>query len=154
VAILTASGEDVGMAGTDSGPADASPEEAGGGDVAVLTEGRYTLVIMHGDIDVRVSDDLEHAGRFSIDAGRTTLMDVRNVTMMDSVGLSFVVRLAAGLRTTGAQLLLRGPCPRVAELLTLVGADGLVTWVHETTTGETAIAEPATRTDPAQEGAS
>lgn len=100
------------------------------GDVTVLSEAGHTLVLLHGDVDVRVTDDLEHAGRYAIDSGRPTLMDVRHVAMIDSVGISFVVRLAAGLRNVGLQLILRGPCPRVAELLTLMGADQLVQWVN------------------------
>jgi anti-anti-sigma factor len=98
------------------------------GDVAVLAQADHTLVMLHGDIDVRSTDDLEQAGRFAIDDARLTIMDVRNVTMMDSVGISFVIRLAASLRSSGTELVLRGPCARVAELLTLVGADGLVRW--------------------------
>jgi anti-anti-sigma factor len=98
------------------------------GDVVVLAQADHTLVILHGDIDLRSTDDLEYAGRFSLDAGRPTVMDVRKVTMIDSVGLSFVIRLAAGLSSAGTELVLRGPCPRIEELLTLVGADGLVRW--------------------------
>jgi len=107
---------------------DRQMDDGGGGDVAVLVQAAHTLVILSGDIDIRCTDDLEQAGRFSLDAGRRTVMDVRRVTLMDSVGLSFVVRLAAGLRTSGTELLLHGPCPRVAELITLVGADGLIRW--------------------------
>jgi anti-anti-sigma factor len=105
-------------------------EGSGGsaGDVVVLAQHGHTLVLLYGDIDVRCTDDLEHAGRFSIDAARLTIMDVRRVTMIDSVGLSFVIRLAAGLRSNGTELVLRGPSPRVAELITLVGADELVRW--------------------------
>ncbi|MCD5312172.1 STAS domain-containing protein [Kineosporia babensis] len=107
------------------------PENDAPGDVVVLAQDDHTLVILHGEIDVRVSDELEYAGRFSIDAGRRTVMDVRHVTMMDSVGVSFVVRLAAGLRSTGAELLLQGPSRRVAELITLVGAGDLARWLPE-----------------------
>ena len=98
------------------------------GDVVALAEADHTLVILHGDIDLRSTEDLEFAGRFSLDAARSTIMDVRQVTMIDSVGLSFVIRLAAGLRTLGTELVLLGPCSRIAELLTLVGADHLVRW--------------------------
>jgi anti-anti-sigma factor len=104
--------------------------DGAGGDVAVLAQADHTLVMLYGDIDLRVTDDLEQAGRFSIDSARLTVMDVRNVTMMDSVGLSFVIRLAAGLRSSGTELVLRGPCPRVAEMITLVGADGLIRWTQ------------------------
>lgn len=110
----------------------ASKDRSGApGDVIVLAQEDHTLVILHGDVDVRVSEDLEYAGRFSIDAARRTVMDVRQVTMMDSVGVSFVVRLAAGLRSAGTELVLQGPSRRVAELIALVGADGLTRWLPE-----------------------
>jgi anti-anti-sigma factor len=99
------------------------------GDVMVFAQREHTLVILYGDIDSRCAEDLEHAGRFAIDAARPAIIDVRKVALMDSVGLSFVIRLAAGLHSAGTELVLHGPCPRVAELLTLVGADGLLRWV-------------------------
>ncbi len=107
------------------------PVDGAAGDVIVLSQGDHTLVLLYGDVDVRVSEDLEYAGRFSIDAGRRTVMDVRQVTMMDSVGVSFVVRLAAGLRSAGTELVLQGPSRRVAELITLVGAGDLTSWLPE-----------------------
>jgi anti-anti-sigma factor len=106
------------------------PPEPEPGDVIVLAEADHTLVILHGDIDLRCTDDLEYAGRFAIDASRRTIMDVQRVTLMDSVGLAFVIRLAAGLRSADTELVLRGPSPRVAELITLVGADHLVRWTR------------------------
>ncbi|MBT0771902.1 STAS domain-containing protein [Kineosporia sp. J2-2] len=108
-----------------------SQHDGTAGDVVVLSQGDHTLVILYGDVDVRVSEELEHAGRFSIDAARRTVMDVRHVTMMDSVGVSFVVRLAAGLRSAGTELELQGPSRRVAELITLVGAGELARWLPE-----------------------
>jgi anti-anti-sigma factor len=114
--------------GMDDSSAPARPSGSDPGDVVVLAQTDHTLVMLYGDIDLRCADDLEHAGRFAIDASRRTIMDVRHVTMLDSVGISFVIRLAAGLRIAGTQLILRGPNPRVVELLTLLGADDLVSW--------------------------
>jgi anti-anti-sigma factor len=105
------------------------------GDVTVLAEAGHTLVILNGEIDLRCAEDLEYAGRFAIDAGQPTVIDVANVTMMDSVGLSFAIRLAANLRSGGSELILTGHAPRVAELITLVGADDLVRWTTSRTTG-------------------
>ena len=101
------------------------------GDVMVLPHDAYTLVILHGDIDWRISQDLEDAGRFCLHPPRPTLIDVRKITMLDSVGVSFIVRLAAGLRTAGGQLQVQGPSRRTAELITLIGADSLMTWLPE-----------------------
>jgi anti-anti-sigma factor len=98
------------------------------GDVVVLAQPDHTLVLLYGEIDLRCTDDLEQAGQDCLAAAQYAIMDVRKVTSIDSVGLSFIIRLAAGLHAAGTELLLRGPCPRVAELITLVGADLLVRW--------------------------
>ncbi|MDP9828700.1 anti-anti-sigma factor [Kineosporia succinea] len=112
-------------------PQASAPHDGAPGDVVVLSQDDHTLVILYGDVDVRVSDELEYAGRFSIDAGRLTVLDVRHVTMMDSVGVSFVVRMAAGLRSAGTELLLQGPSRRVSELISLVGATELTRWLPD-----------------------
>jgi anti-anti-sigma factor len=100
----------------------------GEADISVFYEDGYTVVMLHGDIDLAVSDDLEQAGRNAIDARVPILLDVRNVTLMDSVGMSFLIRLAAGIRANGSTTTLRGPAPRVRELLAVAGATDLFTW--------------------------
>ena len=106
------------------------------GDVSVLLEPEYTLIMLAGDIDLAVVDDLEFAGRDAIDIGLPIVADVRRVTSMDSVGVSFLVRLAAGLADRGLSTTLRGPSPRVQELMTLIGAAGMVQWEDGPPTGQ------------------
>lgn len=100
----------------------------GEADISVFYEDGYTAVLLRGDIDLAVSDDLEQAGRNAIDARVPILVDVRHVTLMDSVGLSFLIRLAAGIRASGSITTLRGPSPRVRELLAVAGAIDLFSW--------------------------
>lgn len=98
------------------------------GDVSVFLEDDHTLILMTGDIDLAVVDDLEYAGRDALDAGLPIVADVRRVTSMDSVGASFLVRLGAGLADRGVSTTLLGPSPRVAELLEMIGAREIVEW--------------------------
>jgi anti-anti-sigma factor len=98
------------------------------GDVSVFFDPAHTLILLRGDIDLAVAADLEDAGRDAIDAKAPIVADVRSVNLIDSVGISFLVRLAASGRESGTTVSLRGPAPRVAELLTLVGANDLFTW--------------------------
>lgn len=98
------------------------------GDVSVFFDPTHTLIMLRGDIDLAVAADLEDAGRDAIDAKSPIVADVRSVSLIDSVGISFLVRLAASCKEAGTTLSLRGPAPRVAELLTLVGAEDLFTW--------------------------
>jgi anti-anti-sigma factor len=98
------------------------------GDVSVFFDPSHTLILLRGDIDLAVAADLEDAGRDAIDANAPIVADVRAVSLIDSVGISFLVRLAASGREAGTTVSLRGPAPRVAELLTLVGANDLFVW--------------------------
>lgn len=123
------------MRGYDLTPQDGSP-----GDVMVFFETQHTLVILRGDIDIAVADDLEHAGRDAIDAEAEIVIDVRLVDMIDSVGISFLVRLAAAARDAGRAVVLLGPAPRVLEVLELVGADSLFRWRAEPLTAADAPA--------------
>jgi anti-anti-sigma factor len=98
------------------------------GDVSVFFDPTHTLILLRGDIDLAVAADLEDAGRDAIDAKAPIVADVRAVNLIDSVGISFLVRLAASGNEAGTTVSLRGPAPRVAELLTLVGANDLFVW--------------------------
>jgi anti-anti-sigma factor len=98
------------------------------GDVIVFFDPAHTLVQLTGDIDIAVADDLEHAGRDAIDASTDIVCDIRRVSMIDSVGVSFLVRLAAACRDGGRSITLLGPAPRVHEVLEIVGAERLFTW--------------------------
>ena len=98
------------------------------GDVSVFFDPTHTLILLRGDIDLAVAADLEDAGRDAIDAKAPIVADVRAVDLIDSVGISFLVRLAASGNEAGTTVSLRGPAPRVAELLTLVGANDLFVW--------------------------
>jgi anti-anti-sigma factor len=98
------------------------------GDVSVFFDPSHTLILLRGDIDLAVAGHQEGAGRDAIDAKAPIVADVRAVSLIDSVGISFLVRLAASGREAGTTVSLRGPAPRVAELLTLVGANDLFVW--------------------------
>jgi anti-anti-sigma factor len=98
------------------------------GDVSVFFDPTHTLILLRGDIDLAVAAELEDAGRDAIDAKAPIVADVRAVSLIDSVGISFLVRLAASGKESGTTVSLRGPAPRVAELLTLVGANDLFLW--------------------------
>lgn len=118
----------------DASPSQAMPEgdmEPFAGDVSVFFDPTHTLILLRGDIDLAVAADLEDAGRDAIDAKAPIVADVRSVNLIDSVGISFLVRLAASGKEAGTAVSLRGPAPRVAELLTLVGANDLFTWEDE-----------------------
>lgn len=106
-------------------------EEVTPGDVSVFFEDGRTVILLRGNIDLSVAEDLEHAGRDAIDSGLDIYADVRDIESIDSVGVSFLLRLAGNARSLDTRVVLIGPSPRVAELLTLLEADGLFTWTED-----------------------
>ena len=101
------------------------------GDVSVFFDNGRTLILLRGHIDLSVSDDLEHSGRDAIDADLPILADVRTVDSIDSVGISFLIRLAGNARAAGHTMSLVGPSPRIRELLVLLDCESLFTWVDK-----------------------
>jgi len=99
------------------------------GDVAVFFDNGRTLILLRGHVDLSVADDLEHSGRDAIDADLPIFADVRAVESIDSVGISFLIRLAGNARAAGTTVSLVGPSPRVQELLVLLDSESLFDWV-------------------------
>ncbi len=98
------------------------------GDVSVFFDAGRTLILLSGHIDLSVADDLEHAGRDAIDALLPIHADVRSVATIDSVGISFLIRMAGMARSGGQDVTLIGPSPRISELLTLLDSNDLFVW--------------------------
>lgn len=91
------------------------------GAVSVFFDQAGTLIVLVGDVDRVISDDLEHAGRDAIDHGQPITIDAAGVTFMDSVGMAFLVRLAASVDVK-AKVGLRDPSPSVLDLLQITGS--------------------------------
>jgi anti-sigma B factor antagonist len=101
-------------------------ERPGPGDAAVFFDDETTLIMLSGEIDLALGDDLEFAGRDAIDRGTPVLVDVSKVTFIDSVGLGFLARLASAERDKGRRLALIGAPRTVQESIRLVGLTDLV----------------------------
>ncbi len=107
--------------------ASASPADAGS--VHVLVESGRVRVVLSGEIDASVADDLDTAAGDAMVAGRPTVeVDCRNVSFMDSTGIGFVARLAA---RSASHVVLLNPAPVVSFLLETVKISHLVTVVQE-----------------------
>lgn len=91
------------------------------GGVSVFFDPTGTLIVLVGDVDRVLSEDLEHAGRDAIDHGQPITIDAAGVTFMDSVGVAFLVRLAASIPAK-EQVVLRDPSLSVLDLLQITGS--------------------------------
>ena len=104
-------------------------ERAGSGDAVVFFDDAVTLILLSGEVDLALGDDLEFAGRDAIDRGMPVRLDVSRVTFIDSVGLGFLARMASAEREQGRVLALVGAPRNVQEAVHLVGLAELVEFV-------------------------
>lgn len=88
-----------------------------------------TLIMLSGEVDLALGDDLEYAGRDAIDRGAPVRVDLSRVTFIDSVGLGFLARMASAEREQDRQLLLVGARHTVRESVHLVGLAEIVEFV-------------------------
>ena len=100
------------------------------GDVSVYDQENVVVVLLRGTIDISQAQDLEEAGGYAIERDMEIMIDVRHVDMIDSVGISFLVRVAASIRSQGGTITLCGPAPLVEEMLAVAGAGPLFTWIE------------------------
>ncbi len=112
-------------------------ERPGSGDAAVFFDDGITLVMLSGEVDLALGDDLEYAGRDAIDRGAPVRVDVSRVTFIDSVGLGFLARIASAERENGRRLPLAGARRNIQESIQLVGLTELIEFVEVAANGTT-----------------
>lgn len=101
-----------------SGPSGSEP-----GSVHVLLDPDSTLVVLAGDVDATLAPELIDASSDVAEAGNPVRIDTRNVTFMDSTGISFLARVAVG---TGGRPVLLDPPDHVQFLLDITAIGDLV----------------------------
>jgi anti-sigma B factor antagonist len=112
-------------------------QRPGSGDAVVFFDDGVTLVLLSGEVDLALGDDLEYAGRDAIDRGAPVRIDVSRVTFIDSVGLGFLARIASAERENGRRLPLAGARRNIQESIQLVGLTELVDFVEVAANGTT-----------------
>ncbi len=75
----------------------AGPRGGEPGSVSVLLDDDRSLVVLAGDVDATLAPDLVDAATELREARRPVRVDTRNVTFMDSTGVSFLARVAVGV---------------------------------------------------------
>ncbi|TNM69125.1 STAS domain-containing protein [Streptomyces sp. NP160] len=77
------------------------------GSVHVILGSRKTRVVLTGEVDAELGQDLLEASADAEASGLPVEVDVRNVTFMDSTGVAFLARLAS--RSPAKLVLIRPP---------------------------------------------
>ena len=99
--------------------------------------GRYsrdgcTIVWAQGEIDVATAPDLRHELADAVSVGRCkVIVDLTQVTFMDSTGLNILVRARRAAEARGGELRLVGAGETIRRLMCITGLDQIFT-IHST----------------------
>ena len=76
------------------------------------------VVDLHGEIDLPRARELSDlVARFEASVAADARIDLRGVTFMNCIGISFLYRLARTARSRGGMVEVIGPQPQVARVL-------------------------------------
>ncbi|HEV2087482.1 MAG TPA: STAS domain-containing protein [Cryptosporangiaceae bacterium] len=136
-----------GRAGGPQGAARAKPESFGRLSVAVAERDRYALVTVAGEVDVTTGTQLrEPLHKLAGQRRHHHVVDLREVTFLDSTGLGILVFHHKQMRERGGSLRVVCAPGLVARVFRLTGVDRVVPVTESVEAAETALA--ALHTDP------
>lgn len=102
--------------------------------VHAVTSGSTTTLRVSGEVDLETGGELASAGLAAFDEGAAVVVvDLSEVTFLDSTGLYTLLTLNNRARADGARLALHDPSPRVARVLQISGLDQIFTVVGTST---------------------
>jgi anti-sigma B factor antagonist len=96
------------------------------GNVSVFADADETIIMLAGEVDLALADDLEDAGTAAIDRALPIRVDLYRVTFIDSTGVEFLDRLASLEQRRRRRLVIAGVSQMTRERLLLVGLVDLV----------------------------
>jgi anti-anti-sigma factor len=96
------------------------------GDVTLERRPDQTVVLLAGDVDLSLSDELSRACESAVDLALPIRLDLSAVTFVDSTALGFVARLASAERDLGRRLRVTGATRRTTETIRLIGLEELL----------------------------
>ncbi|WP_369069786.1 STAS domain-containing protein [Kineococcus terrestris] len=106
-------------------------ERATSGSVRTAVDAAMARVVLAGEVDAALGEELERAVADVGASGLPVVVDTRGVTFMDSTGVGFLARLAVRVRPHRVQVLDPPPVvrfllqtTRVATLVDLVPGEG------------------------------
>jgi len=102
-------------------PQDPPPPFAYGFDVDVLVEGRRVVVVPRGELDIGTLGRLEAELVQACARAQAVVLDLRQLTFMDSTGLQLLLRTDLESRRRGGSFSIVEADGPVARLLTITG---------------------------------
>ena len=100
--------------------------------VSTIQDGEYTVVAVAGELDVYTAPVLEESLGDLVEAGSTKLVvDLTEVTFMDSTGLGLLIKALKWTRESGGSLQIVANTDKVRKVFRVTGLDGVLS-LHET----------------------
>ena len=91
----------------------------------VVVEDGQPVVMMRGEIDLATADRLDTVLTQALAAGPRMVLDLRDITFMDSTGINALVAAIHQLGPTPGRIVLRDPADPVRRVLAVAGIDHL-----------------------------
>lgn len=112
------------MSATSGMRGDGPPLNADGFFVHVVGNGDTSHVVVSGELDLTTCEALQQHVAVLVDPGKQVLMDLRDVTFMDSTGLRTLWTIHQSMLAQGGRLRLRALSESVRRVLDLTHLDG------------------------------
>jgi anti-sigma B factor antagonist len=92
--------------------------------ISTSEQGARTVVLVRGELDLATAPALEQAVTEGLDAGGEVVVDLRELTFMDSTGLRVLVRAHASVGDEKRFLIVRPPAGGpIAKILAIAGVE-------------------------------
>jgi anti-sigma B factor antagonist len=93
--------------------------------IVVVRNQSTNVMALSGDVDIEHADDLASVGLLTLNSlnghGEGLIIDMHEVTFMDSTGLGALVTIRNAAKAEGREVTLRGMRPRVAKVMAITG---------------------------------
>ncbi len=107
--------------------------------VDVQDRDHHAVVAAVGEIDASTASLVSDAAQTALDEGRRVLLDLAQVTFIDSTGLGMLVKVHRAALCAGSNLALVRATPQTRKLVRVLGLDTLL---HLYDSSEQALAAP------------
>jgi len=95
-------------------------------EVRVIPVDHATLVMLAGEIDLALGEDMDAARVEALARGMPIELDVYRVTFLDSIGISFIAQLVKAEQAQGRRVLVRGASKATRQTLLVHGVADLL----------------------------
>jgi anti-sigma B factor antagonist len=90
--------------------------------IQAVTDGLVTTLRVAGEVDLATADELNRAAATALQADpRGLVIDLAEVTFLDSTGLAVLVSVTNQTASSGVRLTIRDPAPRVRNVIRITG---------------------------------